>query len=218
VDSAKASGYFCYMKLGLKSTEVRETTAKLRAAILEGLDDGQICERVGLPWSQVEELRRRMLDEDAEIIRHKPTEHTYAEYCLEMRRSMGDLDKVIKDYKAQQNVTGYVAAIKARADLLDRVIKTGQDFGLIERMADGKGYAAGEAIKGMTNPDLRNYIYQEIHVFNTMLVKYGDRKLEDIDPGPLYLPNSTQKFPVAKTRGHSRNKVFGGRQIARDKQ
>lgn len=202
--------------------------AKMRGCITEGLSDEEICERFGLPWEAIDEIRRKFMDEEAEYIRHRSTEHTYVQYCLEMRRCIEDLEKVGIDYvrgpesteesiaaAAKVNVSGFVGAVRARADILDRIIKTGQDFGLIERKVDGKGFAAGEAIKDMNNAEFRRYIFQEINVFNTLQVKYGDRNFEDIDPGPLYQSISTPKFPIQKTTPHARGKVYGGRKAVK---
>lgn len=203
------------MALKLRGKELRSAFAQLRAAIVEGLDHSEMCERFGLNWSEVEELRRRFLDSEAEVVRHKSTEHTYVEYCLEMRRCMKDLDRIVTDYTKQKNVTGYVGAVRARAELLDKMIKTGQDFGLIERTAEGKGYAAGEAIKSLNNADFKKYIYNEINVFNTVMVRFGDQSIMEMEPGPLYQALSKPKNPVHKTKGHSRSKVLAGRRVVR---
>lgn len=210
------------MALNLRGADLRMAIAKMRGCITEGLDDEDICERFGLSWEDIDELRRKFLDEEAELIRHRSTEHTYVQYCLEMRRCLEDLEKVGIDYVrgsestdetnvAKVNVSGYVGAVRARADILDRIIKTGQDFGLIERKVDGKGVAAGEAIKDLNNAEFRRYIFQEINVFNTLQLKYGDKPFTEIDPGPLYQSVSTPKFPIQKPKPHDRGKVFGGR-------
>jgi hypothetical protein len=204
------------MALKLDPKTLRVAFAKLRGCLVEGLEQEAICERLGLEWADVEELRRRYLDHEAEIIRHKPTEHTYVEYCIEQRKNIKDLDKVVNDYQRQSNPAGYVGAVRARADLLNQIIAKGQEFGFIERKADAKGYAAGEAIKGLSNPDFRKYIFNEIQVFNTLQLKYGDRGILEVEPGPLYIPQATRKFPVHKTPAHKRNRVYGGRQVLRD--
>lgn len=204
------------MALNLRGEDLRAAFAKLRAAIVEGLDHNQVCERLGLSWGDVDELKRKFYDEEAELVRHKPTEHAYVEYCLEMRRCMEDLDRVIEDYEKQKNVSGYVGAVRARADIVDRMLKTGQELGLVERMASEKGYAAGQAIKDMGNKEFRQFIHNEMHVFNQILVKYGDRPMLEIDPGALYAPAPSAKFPVQKTKGHARSKVFAGRRVVRE--
>lgn len=213
------------MAINLKGSDLRMAFAKMRGCLVEGLTEDQMCERFGLSWDDVDEIRRQCLDEEAEVIRHRSTEHTYVQYCLEMRRCIDDLEKVGIDYidskdsedgtTAKVNVSGYVGAVRARADIIDRIIKTGQDFGLIERKNDGKGFAAGEAIKEMSNPEFKKYILQEINIFNTMQLKFGDKSFTELDPGPLYQATISQKFPVRKVQGHTRGKVFGGRRVVK---
>jgi hypothetical protein len=205
------------MALDLKGEELRVAFAKMRALLAEGYDHNQIGEELGLSWHDVDELRRKLLDEEATLVRKRPTEHTYVEFCMEIRRCMGDLDRVIDAFNKDKNVSAYVGAVRAKADLLERMIKVGQDFGLIERLSEAKGFAAGEAIKQMSNPQFRQFIVQEVHVFNQLLVKFGDKPIAEMDPGPLYRSLSTTKHPVPKEKvqGHARGKVHAGRRVVR---
>lgn len=210
------------MPLELKGDALRVAFAKLRSYLAEGLEHHEVCEKMQLSWIEVEELRRKLLDQEAALVRRRPTEHTYVEYCLEMRRCMNDLDKVIDGFEIKEgakeplkNSAGYVGAVRAKADILDRMIKVGQDFGLIERVAEGKGLAAGEAIKNMANTELRAFILQEVNVFNTLLVQFGDKRIEEMDPGPLHQALSAPKHPVPKVQGHARGKVHAGRRVVR---
>lgn len=196
--------------LQLKGDELRVAIGKLRVCLVEKKKDAEICDELGLKWEELLELKRKFYDGEAEILRGRSTEHSYVRYVLEQRQCMADLDKVISE-KNEGN-SSYVSAVRAKSDILDRILKTGIELGLIQRLADGGGYAAGEAIKSMNNKEFRVYIIQEIQVLNQMMLRFGDTSIMDVEVGPLY---ETKKVPKTPVKGHSRSKTFGGRRLAK---
>lgn len=202
------------MALKLRGDELRTAFAKLRGCLTEGLDEGETTQRLGLPWEEMLELKRRFYDNEAEILRNRSTEHSFVRYVVEQRQCLHDLESVISDYQTQKNVAAYVGAVRAKSDIMDRILKTGVDLGLIDRVQEGKGYAAGEAIKGMPNVELRQYIVAEMRVFNEWMLRFGDQGIVDVSTGPLHRPQQKEKTPV---RGHARTKVHGGRRVVREK-
>lgn len=200
------------MSLQLKGDSLRTALGKLRTCLVENKKDSEICEELGLRWEELLELKRKFYDAEAEILRGRSTEHTYVRYVLEQRRCMTDLDVAItKDNKGNSS---YVSAVRAKSEILDKILKTGVELGLIQRLADGGGYAAGEAIKSMNNKEFRGYIIQEIQVLNQVMVKFGDTSIMDVEVGPLY---ETKKQPKTPVKGHSRSKTFGGRRVVKGK-
>lgn len=198
------------MSLQLKGDGLRSALSKLRVCLVEKKKDAEICDKLGLSWEELLDLKRKFFDGEAEILRGRSTEHTYVRYVLEQRQCMADLDAVIAE-KDKGN-SSYVSAVRAKSDILDKVLKTGVELGLIQRLADGGGYAAGEAIKSMNNKDFRVYIVQEIQVLNQMMVRYGDTSIMDVEVGPIYQKKLQPKTPV---KGHSRTKIFGGRRLVK---
>lgn len=200
------------MVLNLKGDELRAALSKLRVCLTQGRDDEAVGKELGLAWDEVLELKRRFYDHEAELLRGRSTEHTYVRFAVEQRQCLTDLDNVIAEYKEKKNAAAMVAAIRAKSDILERVLKMGLDLGLVDRNTNGKGYAAGEAIKQMANTELRQYIVAEINVFNQMMVRYGDQGMLQIAAGPVYRTAQTKKFPV---KGHVRSKVYGGRRVVK---
>jgi len=196
--------------LQLRGDALRVALSKLRVCLVDKKKDDEICKDLGLTWEELLELKRKFYDGEAEILRGRSTEHTYVRYVLEQRQCMTDLDKVIK--KAHEGNSSYVSAVRAKSDILDRILKTGIELGLVQRLADGGGYAAGEAIKSMNNKEFRGYIIQEIQVLNQMMVRFGDTTIMDVEVGPLYEIKKQPKTPV---KGHSRSKTFGGRRVVK---
>jgi len=204
------------MAAKLTGKDLRMALARLRGAMVEGLNDDEIAERVGIAWEEVAELKRKLLDAEAEAARAEPTEHTYARYVLDQRQCIKELDTIIDDYEKEKNVSAIVGAVRAKSDILDRVLKSGQELGLVRKRAAAGGLAAGEAVKKLNSSQFRQYIVNEMKVFQTLVVRHGDGSLLDLDPGPLHVPEKVAKQPVARARPHARTKVYGGRRVLRD--
>lgn len=211
------------MGLNLRGDELRAAFARLRGCLAEGLDDDAIGERFGLGWQDIEELKRRFLDQEAETLRTRSTEHTYAIYVTEQRQCLGDLDDLINEYRggeedgdskkdSKKNASAVIGAVRARSDIIDRIMKMGQEVGLIERKSDGKSLAAGAAITQMTNVQIRQYIITEMGHFNDLMARFGDKSIEVMDPGPLH---RSLPVPKEKVKGHARSSVFKGRRAVR---
>lgn len=200
------------MSLQLKGDELRTALSRLRVCLVEKKSDAEICDELGVSWEELLDLKRKFFEAEAEILRGRSTEITYVRYVLEQRQCMSDLDAVI--IEENKGNAGFVSAVRAKSDILDRILKTGVELGLIQRLADGAGYAAGEAIKSLNNKDFRVYITQEIQVLNQMMIRFGDTSIMDVEVGPLYEPKKQQKMPV---KGHSRTKTYGGRRLVKGK-
>lgn len=187
--------------------------ARLRALLVEGADDTKAAKELKLTWEELQELKRGFYDHEAEILRGRSTEHTYIRFAIEQRQCIEDLDRVIADYQQQKNVTGYVSAVRAKSDILERVLKMGQELGLVERLSKGEGYAAGEAIKQMNNVQFRQYIINFVSDFHDLMLRFGDHSITQVTLGSLHQPLRKPKQPV---KGHSRAAVHKGRRLVKD--
>lgn len=200
--------------LGMSDFEERNAFARLRGYLQEGKDDEGLCEAFSRPYEEIQILKHSFFEGEKELLRKRTTEETYAVYIIEQRRCMNDLERVIEDYTKQKNVQGYVGAIKAKSEILDKIIKTGQDFGLIERADEGRGLVAGQALIQMNHVEVKQYILGEIKAMNDLLLRYGDQDIKALEPGPLHLPLPTEQ---EKTKAHSRISVYGGRRVVHGK-
>ena len=213
------------MTVELDDTRKRVLLSKLRESLLEGVGDDDLCEKLSCSLERVQELKLALDEQEVEALRKSPTEHTYVEYVREQRRCMLALDKLIDGYRSPESdseeqptggttPTAFVSAVRTKSDIIDKIVKTGQEFGLIERASQGRGLIAGQAIFNLSHTEVKNYAIGELKALNEMMQRYGDQSIGDLDPGPLHLPVSIPKSPI---KAHSRTTVYAGRRVVHEK-
>lgn len=109
--------------------------AKIRELMGEGRADDEIAaalERDGVSNIQYSALRNAVLREE-EINAKKPAVEVYVEYQLKQLRNIDDLETARLRALEKDQPQHAVTAIKAKADLLDRIVQTGQNLGVIHR-------------------------------------------------------------------------------------
>lgn len=211
----------------LEGEQREEALAKLRTCLEKGMYDDEIRQELCYAPEIIKELRDELNDRESTAVRQRSTEETYAQFVFEQRRCISDLDKIIADfapdgldddkvkYVKNRNINGYVTAVRTKSDIIDKILKTGQDLGLIERTAAAKGLIAGQAIFNMTNIELKQYVVGEMKALYEWMEQFGDKDITALDPGPLHIQVSQPKQPV---KAHTRNLVYGGRRVVRGKE
>lgn len=191
-----------------RDREWRKAQARLVALLTEGKADEEVQAELGFSPEKYWRCKRAAFEAEAERIRATPTEHTYVQYCLDQAACIKDLTDLIDDAKKTKNANACVGAIRARSDIFDKVIKTGQEFGILEKKPEEKRIVAGVMVAQLTNDQLRQAITTEISRLNQLVVTYGELPMADLDPGALYY--DAPETP-SKTNKAIANKVHGGR-------
>jgi hypothetical protein len=122
-----------------------------------------------------------------------------------------------------------VAAVKARTEIFDSIIRRGQEFGIIEKIADKKQIIGGVLVANMDNPMLRQLLQKELQNMAQTQVRYGEMDILGGDANPSrviesgpdpneYVPPSPPEFnqnlkPAMATGGLS--KAAGGNATAK---
>lgn len=170
----------------LSKEQLAEAVQAIYSGYLDGKTDEEVAADIGVDAEEFAKLRASMLDVKAEEIRTKPTEHVYVQYMIDQCRNLKDLTKLIEDFRTTKQGTAMVAAVKARSDIYDKLIKQGQEFGLIQKSMDSDGLGISKWVRDLTNRQLRATIASELKSLHSMVRKYGDTSIVDMDPGELH--------------------------------
>ena len=125
----------------------------LRACFAEGMTRSEIYLAMNVSEATLNAIEKRLIANDGQRFLSQSTAHRYYLYCLQQEQCVKDLDffvgvihdaiqqwsddqKANKDSKIQPpNAQAAIIAIRAKSDIFDRVVKTGQEMGIIERRA-----------------------------------------------------------------------------------
>lgn len=226
----------------MSEENLRKIAEKLESLLYDdGLNDTQACSSLGLHPRDFEIVRAKMLEIQRERLDAQTTEDLYLEYIRSQRKCISDLNKVIdRTLNSAKPSATTVNAIKARSDIYNKIIETGQHFGIIERKPDRKEIVQGVVVAHMEDNELKEAVLGQFKAIGAMIGKYSgsDGDFLDIDPGPIHfeedkkddktqkkLPEPEEKpgvfyrpaleAPAEGVKKHARNKVHKGRRVTK---
>lgn len=176
------------MILELSKAEVREAVAKVLSLTLAGKDDEEIADLLGVTPAQLEQIKKEMLTKEAERLTVRDSEEIYADYVLQQLACIRDLVRLQKDFRESKNASALVGAIRARSEIIDKIVDRGQDLGFINKAPERKHITGGVLIAEMSNAELRKAIVTELQTVQTMMkeVGGGGKDLLEVSIGPLH--------------------------------
>ncbi len=129
-----------------------------KAALAEGLDKREIKKILGLREDVFEKIEKKVINEDGQVEISKASPYRFYEYLQRQEKCIRDLEfftnkvdeeiafyqdaqqkylegELMKPPSGRPNIQAGIMAIKARSEILDKMIKTGQDLGIVEKRA-----------------------------------------------------------------------------------
>ena len=200
-----------------KAAEQRKLVARLLVYLSEGKTDVEAQAELDVSPAKYANLRKALLESEADRLRETPTEHTYVEYCLAQTACIRDLTEIADEAKKQKNMNGLIGAVRARSDIIDKIIKKGQEFGVLEKKAEEKRIVAGIVVAQLSNVELKVAITSQIAELNKLVETYGEEDITQLALGPThYALPEPQVIPAAgKTNRAKANPVHRGRRVVK---
>jgi len=167
----------------------------LRACLSEGMTREDIMVVMSLNESQVATIEKRLLANDGQKRLAMTTAHRYYVYCLQQEQCIRDLDYFVDEtYRAIRNwndaakiygspgvarkilgnvpsTQSAVIAIKAKSDILERTIKTGQDMGVIQKRAKEVRLSGQINLAALPTEQLRKTLQKKMNQFEELVGK-----------------------------------------------
>jgi hypothetical protein len=158
---------------------------------------------------------------EVERIQNKSVGEVYVEYMLAQKKCIADLEKMATKFDQAKHYSALVNSVKTRSDILDKIIKVGQDFGLLEKRPERKEIVAGVLITKMDDDQLRNTILGELKNLEKMMNHFGDHTIIDLPQGSMYreLPAPLEMKEPESLEGHKTRShvISGGRKVVKKK-
>lgn len=145
--------------------------------------DAEIEQIEGWTEGTARSLRRRVLQAEADSVANSTTEEIYAEYRLHAASAVEQLNTTItKHSSASNNAMAIVQAVRAKMDIIKEVIKTGQEFGLVDKKAEIKGLLVAGVDLSKASPNERQQLIDgEMLRIQNLLTK-ASKPILDVTP------------------------------------
>jgi len=159
-------------------------------------------------------------------MRGRTTEEVYVDYTLKQTQNIKDLTRMLGAFEETKQHAAMVGAVRARSDILDKIIAKGQEFGFIEKKPETK-VIAGVIVSQLSTHELRKAIAGELGQLEKLMSDFGDApSIVDIEPGPTHLAtpkvkalsdgaNGNGEAVQKGVKNHARNRVHRGRKVPR---
>lgn len=144
-----------------KASELRAKLGYIKAQLTAGKPDLEIAESMNLSAKVYNDLRKELMRQETESMYAKTPEEVYLDYKWKTLQCVEDIDRMIEQFHTSKQYNAFVGAIRTKSDLLDKIIKTGQDMGMVKKAAASKLVIHGVALHQMDNADLRHAIVKE---------------------------------------------------------
>lgn len=208
--------------MAFTKSEIREAIISIYTRMGKGWSDKKIMKKMGLDAEDFAAIKSAMFDAKAEEIRSMPEEHMYVRYIIEQNINIKDLTEIIKGFDPEKKShNAIVGAIRARSEILDKIIAKGQEFGLIKKTPTRKEIIAGVVVGELSDNQLKTGITDALKYLGGLVKTYGskDKFLELSEPTNLYhgpklsQPTLTDALsePPKKNAANTKSKIFKGR-------
>jgi len=167
---------------------------RVRGLLASGAPESEQLESLaeyGVMTRELRALRSEVLAVEVEEIRAASAEETYLRYKLQMGLCVSDLDAVIKAAMADPKPTSAalgaaVAAVKAKANILDQVLGKGQDLGVIHKAPKTTMLIGGIQVSSLAVDELRALVSDKIKSLHRLAAGAPLRPYADEPDGDLY--------------------------------
>jgi hypothetical protein len=174
--------------------ELRLRIAELKVHLASGLSDIEAAEKMELAAADYNVLKRELYAQERTDLVGKSTEEVYVDYVLRQERCIKDLDELRKVFQDSNQPNALVGAIRAKSEILDKIIARGQEFGIIEKVPDKKQVVGGFVVAQLDNATLRALITEQLKGLEQVVSRYGNT---DMLGNPLDTPAKALQSPQA---------------------
>lgn len=150
---------------GKSADAKRKQRAIVRALIADRHDPDSIAIILDIPVANARRLYNDVLKEETETLVNRDAGEVYAEYRMRMLQCAADLDHVRRDTEVAAVKVG---AVKAKANIFDRVIDKGQELGVVES-APGKLMVGTVDLSGATDDEIRRRVFGEVKAARSIM-------------------------------------------------
>jgi hypothetical protein len=170
----------------LDESAIRRQIAILRTNLAAGKTDQEIVEAMDITAVELSNLKRRMYSQEVVNIADRPAEESFVDYRIQMYGVCSDLDAVSKEAMKVKQLNAASSALKAKAQIIDKVMERGQEMGVIPRAARKTELIGGVLVAALTDHELLDRINELSKNSARLLKDYGDKPMTKTASPTMY--------------------------------
>lgn len=141
--------------------ERRRQMAQYRACVALMWSREKILEETGWSTNLLLAVEKHVEEDDRRLHSDVDPRTLFAEYKLQQLQAARELENLAETFRALRQYTALVAAVKTRSDILDRIVKTGQELGVVKRAAREVTLTGRVDFASMSVEELRIHLVRE---------------------------------------------------------
>jgi hypothetical protein len=149
--------------------QYRQLLDMVQDTIMRGLTDEQASAELGLEMAELKRHQGAILDRFVTNLQQQTTFQVYAHYVLEQKSCIVELQQMINGFRSSKQHNAMVGAVKAKSEILDKIISKGQDMGIIEKRAKRIEFIGSLDVRNMTELDIAREIMVQMQQINELV-------------------------------------------------
>jgi|GEM_PF-2802365 len=160
-----------------KYNQLQRDAVRYRMGLALMWDRETMLRETGWSLKRLGAVERHVLDEEVKNWGGKRNENIYAEYRLTMGIISQETASLGSTFRANRQYDRLLPVLKMQADILDRLIKTGQELGVIDKAAQKIEVNSKVETRNLTITEMRARIVDELE-HTRMLIESDPRVIE----------------------------------------
>jgi hypothetical protein len=140
----------------------RRDIVQYRACVALGWGREQIMEETGWSHQHLMAAEQFVKDEDRKIWGQADPVGIFSEYREQQLLCAKELEDLAIVFRNGRQFSALVGAVKARSEILDKVVKAGQELGLIKRAAREISLHGSVDVRSLSISELRVHLQKEV--------------------------------------------------------
>lgn len=131
--------------------------------LAQGMTEDEVIKEMQLrSIKDYNDIKKRMYDIETHRHADRTNNQLFIDYMINQKACLEDLDAAIRTYRDTNQANAMVGAIRAKSDIVDKIVKRGEELGVLRKENNGVKIIAGLDITGLTNLDIKLRIKAEL--------------------------------------------------------
>lgn len=162
----------------IEQSQQRQLLADFAVCINRGKTRDEIINDLGISSDDFDKLHTKYYKQIEREQEGKSPLRIFSEYVSLQQEFVRTLWEFVEDSKKRnyKNAQAFVAGVRAQSEILDKIIKTGQDLGVIVKTPERLLIVDGNDARDMDSAELRHYTLRKLQQVQAMVEKSKKRR------------------------------------------